>query len=172
MEAMVASLGGEPGCVASAFSRPESLATLRFNGYPADSEPVEISSQDGAKLACEAHVDSGLVTILYQDERGGLQVRDRKGHWHSVPYDRHAFVVNTGLAMATITKGQFAATPHRVLMTGGERLSIPFFFEPRYDCLLAPESFGLTGASTSEAVAYEVFLRESLAKFAEYDRKP
>lgn len=169
MEAIVASLGGNPGDIGYAFSRPESLSTLRFNGYPAHSEPVEISDQDGAALACETHVDSGLVTILYQDERGGLQVRDRKRRWHSVPFDRHAFVVNTGLAMARITNGKFAATPHRVLKTDGERLSIPFFYEPRYDCELVPRSFGLNEPATSGAVVYEDFLRESLAKFAEYN---
>jgi isopenicillin N synthase-like dioxygenase len=171
MEAMVASLGGDSSAVAHTFSRPESLSTLRFNGYPVLTEPVEVSRDDGAKLACETHVDSGLVTILYQGERGGLQVRDRQRTWHDVPVDRHAFVVNTGSALEAITAGQFPATRHRVLMGDGPRLSIPFFFEPRYDCQLVPSSFGLSGAPTSEAVTYEAFLRRSLAKFPEYDRE-
>jgi len=172
METMVASLGGKPATVGHAFGRPESLSTLRFNGYPAQHEPVEISKEDGAPLACETHVDSGLVTILFQDETGGLQVRGRDRCWHEVLPDEDAFVVNTGRAMARITNGRFAATPHRVLMTTVERLSIPFFFEPRYDCRLAAQTFGLNGGTRGEALDYETFLRRSLAKFPEYDRTP
>ena len=33
------------------------------------SKPVEISKQDGVALGCETHVDSGIFTILYQDQR-------------------------------------------------------------------------------------------------------
>lgn len=172
LEVMVASLGGDPGRVAGAFSRPESLSTLRFNYYPNSSEPVEISNEDGSALACETHVDSGLVTILHQDDRGGLEVRDRGGRWRAVPYQRGAFVVNTGRALEQITNGVFRATPHRVLLARGERLSIPFFLEPRHDWEVAPASFGLGGPAPGEALSYEVFLRESLEKFVEYDRNP
>ena len=137
-----------------------------------DPNAVEISDEDGAALACETHVDSGLLTIPYQHERGGLQVRDRNRQWHSVPCDGDAFVVNTGLAMERITNRRFVATRHRVLTNRDERLSIPFFFEPRYDCPLAPKSFGINEPVSGEAVEYEVFLRESLAKFVEYERNP
>lgn len=172
LEAMVASLAGDPGRIRAAFERPQSLSTLRFNHYPAHSEPVEHSKEDGAALACETHVDSGFLTVLYQDERGGLQVRDRNLRWHDVPYDRDAFVVNTGRALARITNDAFAATPHRVLQKPGERLSIPFFYEPRHDCALTPAAFGLNGPAPAEVVVYEVFLRESLSHFVEYDRSP
>jgi len=170
MEAILASVGGVPETVADAFIRPQSLSTLRFNGYPAHSDPVSISEEDGAPLACEIHVDSGLLTILYQADRGGLQVRDQNRRWHDVSCDRGAFVVNTGLALARITGGAYPATPHRVLLAEEERLSIPFFLEPRFDCDLAPTAFGLQDISTTESVTYETFLRESLAKFVEYRR--
>ena len=55
------------------FSRLKTLSTLRFNYYPNQSKPVEISKQDGVALGCETHVDSGVFTILYQDKKGGLQ---------------------------------------------------------------------------------------------------
>ena len=61
-----------------AFSRLKTLSTLRFNYYPNQTKPVEISKQDGVALGCETHVDSGVFTILYQDKKGGLQVQDRK----------------------------------------------------------------------------------------------
>ena len=61
-----------------AFSRFKTLSTLRFNYYPNQTKPVEISKQDGVALGCETHVDSGIFTILYQDKKGGLQVQNRQ----------------------------------------------------------------------------------------------
>ena len=61
-----------------AFKRQKTLSTLRFNYYPNQSKPVEISKQDGVALGCETHVDSGIFTILYQDKKGGLQVQNRQ----------------------------------------------------------------------------------------------
>ena len=61
-----------------AFSRLKTLSTLRFNCYPNQAKPIEISKQDGVALGCETHVDSGVFTILYQDKKGGLQVQNRK----------------------------------------------------------------------------------------------
>ena len=47
-----------------AFSRLKTLSTLRFNYYPNQTKPVEISKQDGVALGCETHVDSGVFTVL------------------------------------------------------------------------------------------------------------
>ena len=54
-----------------AFSRIKTLSTLRFNYYPNQIKPIEVSKQDGIALGCETHVDSGVFTILYQDKKGG-----------------------------------------------------------------------------------------------------
>lgn len=172
IRALVATLGGDPDRVDGAFSRPEGLSTLRFNAYPAGGEPVEISRHDGARLACETHVDSGFLTILHHGDRPGLQVRDTRRQWHDVPCDPRAFVVNTGRALQLASGGALKATPHRVLHTTAARLSIPFFFEPAFDFTVRPASLGLPESeSKSEASAYEAFLRESLGQFAEYDRR-
>ena len=117
-----------------AFSRLKTLSTLRFNYYPNQTRPVEISKQDGVALGCETHVDSGIFTILYQDKKGGLQVQNRKNKkWYDIPFNKKAFVVNTGRALEYLTKGKFKATNHRVLWNRSKRMSIPFFFEPSYD---------------------------------------
>jgi len=90
-----------------AFSRLKTLSTLRFNYYPNQSKPVEISKQDGVALGCETHVDSGIFTILYQDKKGGLQVQNRKNKkWYNVPFNKNALVVNTGLALEHLSKGK------------------------------------------------------------------
>ncbi len=117
-----------------AFSRIKTLSTLRFNYYPKQNKPVEISKQDGVALGCETHVDSGVFTVLYQDKKGGLQVQNRKNKkWYDVAFNKNALVVNTGLALEYLSKGKFKATNHRVLWNKTKRMSVPFFFEPSYD---------------------------------------
>ena len=154
-----------------AFQRPKTLSTLRFNYYPQQNKAVEISSQDGEALGCETHVDSGIVTILYQDKKGGLQVQNRNNlQWYYVPHDPNALVVNTGLALQFLTNDYFKATNHRVLVNSEERTSIPFFLEPSYDFVLNPSSLNITEKPIHEVNTYEAFLNHSLKKFIEYDR--
>ena len=153
-----------------AFSRLKTLSTLRFNYYPNQNKPVEISKQDGVALGCETHVDSGIFTILYQDKKGGLQVQNRKNKkWYDVPFNKNALVVNTGRALQFLSKGKFKATNHRVLWNKKKRMSIPFFFEPSYDFKMS-KSFLNGGTTTDNALIYEKFLNQSLKKFIEYQR--
>ena len=153
-----------------AFSRLKTLSTLRFNYYPNQTKPVEISKHDGIALGCETHVDSGIFTLLYQDKKGGLQVQNRKTKkWHDVPFNKKALVVNTGRALEFLSKGKFKATNHRVLWNKSKRLSIPFFFEPSYDFKM-DQSY-LTGHKfKNNGQIYEKFLNNSLKKFIEYQR--
>ena len=153
-----------------AFSRIKTLSTLRFNYYPNQNEPVEISKQDGAALGCETHVDSGVFTILYQDKKGGLQVQNRKNKkWYDVPFNKNALIVNTGLALEYLSKGKFKATNHRVLWNKSKRMSIPFFFEPSYDFRMHP-SFLNGSKSNKKGIFFQDFLKNSLKKFIEYQR--
>ena len=155
----------------NAFQRPKTFSTLRFNFYPKQNNPVEISSQDGVALGCETHVDSGIITILYQDQKGGLQVQNRNNsQWYDVPHDLNSFVINSGLALQYLTNDYFKATNHRVLVNKTERISIPFFFEPSYDFELNPNYLGITDRPIHEVNNYEVFLTQSLRKFTEYNR--
>ena len=154
-----------------AFVRPKTLSTLRFNFYPKQDKPVEVSAQDGVALGCETHVDSGIMTILYQDKKGGLQVQNRHTlEWHDVPHDPTAYVVNTGLALEYLTNGKMKATNHRVLFNQEERISIPFFFEPSYDFKLDPKYLEISEDYKYDIDNYENFLTNSLKKFVEYDR--
>ena len=159
-----------PNKSSEAFSRLKTLSTLRFNYYPNQTKPVEISKQDGVALGCETHVDSGIFTILYQDRKGGLQVQNRKTkNWHDVPFNKKALVVNTGRALEFLSKGKFKATNHRVLWNKSKRLSVPFFFEPSYDFKMN-KSFLNSRKNTSSGQIYEKFLNQSLKKFVEYQR--
>ena len=157
--------------VNKAFVRPKTLTTLRFNYYPKQTKPVEVSIQDGEKLGCETHVDSGIMTILYQDKQGGLQVQNRHNlKWHNVPFSKNSFVVNTGLALQYLTNNKFIATNHRVLFNRSKRISIPFFFEPSYDFCLNPNLLKIEDKPIYEISSYEKFLKKSLKKFVEYRR--
>ncbi len=160
----------EPIASKKTFSRLKTLSTLRFNYYPKQSRPVEISKQDGVALGCETHVDSGIFTILYQDKIGGLQVQNRKNKkWHDVPFNKKALVVNTGRALEFLSKGKFKATNHRVLWNKTERMSVPFFFEPSYDFKMNTNFFN-TKKINNKGLIYEKFLNQSLKKFIEYQR--
>ena len=152
------------------FARLKTLSTLRFNYYPNQTKPIEISKQDGVALGCETHVDSGIFTILHQDNKGGLQVQNRKTKkWHAVPFNKNALVVNTGRALEYLSKGKFKATNHRVLWNKQKRMSIPFFFEPSYDFKMNTAFFNKKKIN-NKGLIYEKFLNRSLKKFIEYQR--
>jgi isopenicillin N synthase-like dioxygenase len=154
-----------------AFSRLKTLSTLRFNCYPNQSKPVEISKQDRVALGCETHVDSGIFTILYQDKKGGLQVQNKKTKtWHDIPYNKDALIVNTGLALQFLSKGKFKATNHRVLWNKTRRISIPFFFEPSYDFKMSHSFLNKSSKNKNKILIFEKFLNKSLKKFIEYQR--
>ena len=154
-----------------AFSRIKTLSTLRFNYYPNQSKPVEISKQDGVALGCETHVDSGIFTILYQDKKGGLQVQNRKNKkWYDIPFNKNALIVNTGLALQFLSRNKFKATNHRVLWNKTKRMSIPFFFEPSYDFKMNQSFLNGHLKFKNKGIIYEKFLNNSLKKFVEYKR--
>jgi isopenicillin N synthase-like dioxygenase len=84
------------------------------------------------------HTDYGLLTILLQDDCGGLQVRSPSG-WIDVPPLPGAFVCNIGDMLERITAGRYRSTPHRVRnVSGRSRFSFPFFLDPGWDAWVAP----------------------------------
>ncbi len=169
LAALAEVVGGDPAAACGAFARPESLSTLRFNFYPESATPHTLAKDDGAPLVCEAHADSGMLTLLAQDEVGGLQVRTRERRWVDVAPEPGALVVNAGRALQQASEGVVRATPHRVLYAHTERLSVPFFFEPGPECPVGPAALGRP-APQDDAPRYEDFLRDSLRAFPEYAR--
>ena len=84
------------------------------------------------------HTDYGLLTILHQDEVGGLEVKSR-GEWIAAPPVEGTFVCNLGDMLDRITGGFYRSTPHRVLnRSGRSRFSYPFFFDPGWDARVQP----------------------------------
>lgn len=144
MRSMARYLGLEEGWFDPHFEATNS--TLRLLHYPPRTDASLVGVADGhvvhdgvrRPVMAENHVDSGLLTLLYQDDTGGLQVRNGAGRWIDVPPLADSFVVNLGGALQHWTDRRFVATAHRVLGDGRERFSAPFFFEPAVDAVMHP----------------------------------
>jgi isopenicillin N synthase-like dioxygenase len=84
------------------------------------------------------HTDYGLLTILKQDEVGGLEVRS-KTQWLAVPPIPGTFLCNVGDMLERLTGGYYRSAPHRVRnRSGRSRLSFPFFFDPNFQAKIEP----------------------------------
>jgi len=111
------------------------MPILRLLRYP----PQPENAPSGV-MGCGPHSDYGFVTILFQDDVGGLEVFSSDGEWVKAPPIPYSLVVNVGDMMARLTNDLFSATVHRVFnYSNRERFSIPFFFDPEFntkiDCL-------------------------------------
>ncbi|KAK6929814.1 Non-hem dioxygenase N-terminal domain [Dillenia turbinata] len=74
------------------------------------------------------HADNDFLTVLLQDEIGGLQVL-HENQWFDVPPVPGALVVNIGDLLQLITNDKFRSVEHRVLAKSeGPRVSVACFF--------------------------------------------
>jgi isopenicillin N synthase-like dioxygenase len=84
------------------------------------------------------HTDYGLLTLLAQDDVGGLEVKTRAG-WIEAPPLPGTLVCNLGDMLDKLTGGFYKSTPHRVRnVSGKERYSFPFFFDPGFAARIEP----------------------------------
>ncbi len=120
-----------PGALAPYFRRPTTF--LRLLHYP----PQPADAPDDA-FGSAPHTDYGCITILAQDNAGGLEVRPRGGDWIPAPPIPGSFVVNVADMLARWTNDRWQSTPHRVKnLSGGDRYSCPYFFDMDLDCTVA-----------------------------------
>jgi isopenicillin N synthase-like dioxygenase len=112
----------------------EPLTLLRIFNYPPDS-----SLPDGeTRWGVGEHTDYGVLTILKQDESGGLQVKS-KSRWIDAPPVRGSFICNIGDMLDRMTRGFYRSTPHRAQNPAlCDRLSFPFFFDPNFYAEVKP----------------------------------
>ncbi len=101
--------------------------------------PPQNGHADKDIIGIGAHTDYGNLTILAQDDVGGLQVMNRDGNWVDGTPIRGAFVINIGDLIQKLTNDIYLANMHRVINTSGrERYSIPFFIDAAFDAVIAP----------------------------------
>ena len=124
-------LTSDPTVLLRVFRYPPTAATV---GGP--NGPDGPDGPDGWGVA--EHTDYGLLTLLMQDDCGGLQVKGRSG-WVEAEPILDSFVCNIGDMLERMTGGRYRSTPHRVRNTSGrDRLSFPFFFDPSWDARVTP----------------------------------
>ncbi|GAA4045516.1 isopenicillin N synthase family dioxygenase [Nonomuraea soli] len=130
MSGIARSLGLDPGYFSTGYTADPTVLFRVFH-YP-PSEP------DADGWGVGEHTDYGLLTLLLQDDNAGLQVHTRDG-WIEAPPIEGTFVCNIGDMLDKLTGGLYRSTPHRVRnLSGNERLSFPFFFDPGWDCEVPP----------------------------------
>jgi isopenicillin N synthase-like dioxygenase len=106
--------------------------------------PQPPDDHDGFGVA--PHTDFGCITLLWQDDSGGLEVRERStGEWIPAPPLPGTLVVNVGDLLGRWSNDRFASTPHRVVnRSGHERFSIATFYDPNFSAPIDPRALGAT----------------------------
>ena len=151
-------LGVPPESIMRHFARPTTF--LRLLHYPTQCE------EEGL-FGSAPHTDYGFITLLAQDDVGGLEVRNKAGVWVPVPPIPDSFVMNVGDILARWSNDRFVSTPHRVInRSGRERYSQSFFFDPAMGSAIAvfPACVPAGGDAKYPPVIYGDYLMERIDK--------
>ncbi|PGH19411.1 hypothetical protein AJ80_03911 [Polytolypa hystricis UAMH7299] len=116
--------------------------TLRLLHYPSVSKNV-FKKNEGQVRAGE-HTDYGSVTLLFQDDRGGLQVRSPRDTFIDATPIPDTIVVNAGDLLARWSNDEIKSTMHRVVEPPSRenasddviypaRYSVAYFCNPNFD---------------------------------------
>ena len=140
---------------------------LRLLHYP--TQP-----QEEGLFGSAPHTDYGFITLLAQDDVGGLEVKNKAGDWVPAPPIPDSFVMNVGDILARWSNDVFVSTPHRVInRTGRERYSQPFFFDPSMDETIEalPVCVPAGASAKYPPVLYGDYLMERIDKNYHYRKK-
>ncbi|KAL1319245.1 hypothetical protein HN51_071542 [Arachis hypogaea] len=129
MELLGMSLGVGKECFREFFEENRSI--MRLNYYPPCQKPDQT-------LGTGPHCDPTSLTILHQDQVGGLQVFV-DNEWHSITPNFNAFVVNIGDTFMALSNGKYKSCLHRAVVNKKTtRKSLAFFLCPRNDKVVSP----------------------------------
>ncbi|MDR3470399.1 MAG: 2-oxoglutarate and iron-dependent oxygenase domain-containing protein [Devosia sp.] len=159
------SLGLPSGSLDDYFAKPTTF--LRLLHYP--TQPAEEGLFGSAP-----HTDYGFITLLAQDDVGGLEVKNKAGDWIAAPPIPDTFVMNVGDILARWSNDLFVSTPHRVInRSGRERYSQPFFFDPSMDELIEalPPTVPAGTSPKYAPVLYGEYLMERIDKNYHYRKQ-
>ncbi len=141
LELVHQSLGLTPE-LATDMAGTHQTSSVRLNHYTLE-DPVGADERSGlaalGDVALGHHTDPGVLTLLLQDDTGGLQAASHEHGWIDVEPRPGTIVVNLGDATQVWTNDRYRAAVHRVLpMRASDRYSIPYFMNPRRDAILEP----------------------------------
>ncbi|WP_066739139.1 isopenicillin N synthase family oxygenase [Cupriavidus sp. D384] len=128
----------------------EPMVTTRLLHYPPQ---ARVGS--GNQIGAGAHTDWGIITMLLQDDVGGLEVQNADGDWIRAPHIPGTFVINLGDMVPLLTNGLYHSNSHRVLNLAPDRhrYSVPTFFDPDYFYKMLPVRYGQEASEDSTAVS-------------------
>ena len=130
--------------------KPADFFTRHFTKPVADMVINHYLGAAGLHISDQAsgpHTDHGIVTILWQDSLGGLEVMGKDGQWISATPLRGSFIINIGELMKRWTNGRFKATVHRVVhLQNQSRYSMPLFCNPNFRTVVDPRDLGVSDA--------------------------
>jgi isopenicillin N synthase-like dioxygenase len=138
-------------------------STVRLNHYPLV-DPVPNGERedlpDLGESALGYHTDPGVLTLLLQDDTGGLQTQSARDGWIDVPPIPGTVVVNLADCMQSWTNDRWRAAVHRVVpMTRKRRFSIPYFSNPTRDAVIEPVPELCERGPRYRAVSWRAFIR-------------
>ncbi len=138
-------------------------SSVRLNHYPTH-DPVPNDERAGlnplGETALGYHTDPGVITLLLQDDTGGLQTLSEAEGWIDVPPRPGTIVVNLADAVQVWTNDRYRAAVHRVVpMTTRSRYSIPFFYNPVPEAVIAPIPQLCAGTPVYRPFAWGEFMR-------------
>lgn len=133
---------GLHGDVLDSHRGDRTTSNMRLNHYTLG-DPVAHEERAGladlGDVALGHHTDLGLITLLIQDDVGGLQVESADQGWIDIEPRPGTIVVNLADCMQVWSNDRYRAAVHRVLpMTTSTRMSIPYFLNPLRDCVVEP----------------------------------
>ncbi|XP_015944403.2 jasmonate-induced oxygenase 2-like [Arachis duranensis] len=134
LELIALSLGLESKRFEEFFGFGDQTSFVRLNYYP----PCPYSH---LALGVGPHKDSGALTILAQDDVGGLQVKRKMNdqEWINVEPIPHAYIINLADIIQVWSNGAYESVEHRVIVNSEkERFSIPYFLFPAHDTEVKP----------------------------------
>lgn len=165
---------GEPAGRLDEYFVGRHTSFLRLNHYPVEDVLAgEGGDSAGAPplgdMALHHHTDAGVLTILLQDEVGGLQV-ELGGKWTDIAPDPGALVINIGDMSQVWSNGQYHAALHRVRpVPGVPRYSVPFFYNPAFDAVVQPLPATQNGGARYKPICWSEFRgRRAEGDFADY----
>ncbi|XP_042490077.1 gibberellin 20 oxidase 1-D-like [Macadamia integrifolia] len=106
---------------------------MRLNYYPPCQKPH-------LTLGTGPHCDPTSLTILHQDQVGGLQVFVDE-EWHCISPCSEAFVINIGDTFMALSNGRYKSCLHRAVVNREKsRKSLAFFLCPQTEKVVKPPS--------------------------------
>ena len=157
-------LGLSPNTLLDLFNDPTYF--LRLIQYPL-LDPNDFPAPFGSA----PHTDHGFMTLVLQDDTGGLEVLNSNGRWIPVSPIPNTLVLNVADMLSIISNGRWKSTPHRVILGPEPRQSTAFFFDPDFDAQINPLVEIRNSDNRSDPIRYGDYILERFGQNYQYRRK-